>query len=905
MSGRRVAARAAWATLALAVLYAGWPWRSRPAAPPLVVEYAGCAAVLAGPVCVPTAERRLAIWLAGAPDAGVHVRGARALGPEVAIQGGRRLHLQLDPEAERLDVIAGTRRFTLSLGREPRPAWMDELRSAMRSDALDVAAARLAERLHAGPAGERGRVLGAWARLELRRGRAQEATALLRRALVEHRLQGRALDLVDDTTVLVFVLLFQERRFDDARRLLEALGEAGTVCAEAGYYVDYYRGLLALATGDLRSGLHALSEAVRRAERLGLTRLQRTAEQVLAEPLQQLGRRTEAETLLQRLQRDAPADLPACERAQLLNTLGWNRLLIREQGEPGPDPLPVLEQARALLRSGCAHLTDEAWNVGLNLALARLQGGDIEGARAALAAAVPPARPALHLVLWQREIEARLALARGRPREAFERYDQLGQLAEATLAFGARWRAAQGRAQAMLALGRPEAALRAYAEAEQRLDEDTRHVPLHEGRESFVAGHERATRVHLALLLELGHAEAAWVLAHRAHTRIVSALARGERLASLTSDERRAWDATLSEYRTERDALAAAVRDDWRLPADRLRALGAQRLATRRALDGLLDRAFARLDARHAQALPAARNPRPGEALLALHPLPQGAAVLLRDADGLLARRVDCPGSEQALERLGTCLLAPFAVRLRAARHVTLLPYGRLAAIDVHALVLDGAPLLAGRSVSWSLALGAAEAPLPGAPATALLVGDPRGDLPAARGEVAEVARTLAQARPAWRVLRLEGAAAEYAQVRARLAQADLFHFAGHGYFGGRAGWDSALPLAQDAALGLGDVLALERAPRLAVLAGCETGRAHDDTAQALGLAQAFVSRGTQAVLAATRAVDDRSTAALVARFYAHWTAGQTPATALRRAQLALRAADGHADWAAFRVLEP
>ncbi len=48
-----------------------------------------------------------------------------------------------------------------------------------------------------------------------------------------------------------------------------------------------------------------------------------------------------------------------------------------------------------------------------------------------------------------------------------------------------------------------------------------------------------------------------------------------------------------------------------------------------------------------------------------------------------------------------------------------------------------------------------------------------------------------------------------------------------------------------------------------------------------------------------------KSPAALVERFYRNWSAGQAPALALRRAQLALRDTDARWDWAAFRMLEP
>ena len=185
----------------------------------------------------------------------------------------------------------------------------------------------------------------------------------------------------------------------------------------------------------------------------------------------------------------------------------------------------------------------------------------------------------------------------------------------------------------------------------------------------------------------------------------------------------------------------------------------------------------------------------------------------------------------------------------------------------------------------------------------ALIVGDPRGDLPAARREARAVETVLGSAGR-WRLERRDGANARDAEVRGLLARADLFHFAGHAEFTGRGGWDSALPLADSAGLTIADILALERTPRWAVLSGCETGRSSRKAGESLGLAQAFLIRGSQAVVATSRPVSDQASALLVEGFYRQWSAGVTPATALQQAQMALRRSDAAADWSAFRLLE-
>ncbi|KYF91717.1 hypothetical protein BE20_13915 [Sorangium cellulosum] len=186
------------------------------------------------------------------------------------------------------------------------------------------------------------------------------------------------------------------------------------------------------------------------------------------------------------------------------------------------------------------------------------------------------------------------------------------------------------------------------------------------------------------------------------------------------------------------------------------------------------------------------------------------------------------------------------------------------------------------------------------------MVADPQRDLPAARREADAVAAALeGQGRA---VERLSGGVATHAAVASALEQPGiaLFHYAGHGFFGGIDGWDSGLPLAGGGQLAVSDILALRRAPAQVVLSGCDTARtgaAPGARGLGLGLAQAFLVAGAGSVIAATRPVDDalaeRMMVALVA-------AGQEdPGAQLREATLAALRATPSSDWASFRALVP
>jgi hypothetical protein len=93
----------------------------------------------------------------------------------------------------------------------------------------------------------------------------------------------------------------------------------------------------------------------------------------------------------------------------------------------------------------------------------------------------------------------------------------------------------------------------------------------------------------------------------------------------------------------------------------------------------------------------------------------------------------------------------------------------------------------------------------------------------------------------------------------------------------------------------------------MAVLAGCETaaGRATNGEG-VLGLTSAFLSAGVPVVVSSRWAVDDKVTATLMGHFYDGLARGETVASALRAAQLAVRANRRTSHpfyWAGFAVV--
>jgi CHAT domain-containing protein len=165
--------------------------------------------------------------------------------------------------------------------------------------------------------------------------------------------------------------------------------------------------------------------------------------------------------------------------------------------------------------------------------------------------------------------------------------------------------------------------------------------------------------------------------------------------------------------------------------------------------------------------------------------------------------------------------------------------------------------------------------------------------LPRLAGAADEAAAITAMV-PADRLLAALGFAANRERVLAGdLARFRLLHFSVHGLLAapGRKGAALALSLWDREArrrpglLRAGDLAGLHLPAQLVTLAACDTAR----EPRGAGLVRGFFAAGASRVLAGLWSVSDRSTAALMVRFYRGLLhEGRTPGEALRAAQLAL-----------------
>lgn len=820
---------------------------SRPTIP-LKVEYAGCRAVLLpGPVCeLLLPSRGLRLWIGAAPEAQIEIRaGNRQIdGDTESVQDGRRISLTIPPDAESLDVIVKTR--------EGQAFW-----------SLSFA------------------------------------------ELDEQEISRDVIRGVDHTTRRAFADI-RAGRLAAALKTLDGISLPSQAPAETRYLVAFHRSALAEKEGDYRSALAENEKAVEIAERVRLKSFQWMAEQNRALLLRAVGRSRDAVQLFERLIRTADA-ADACMAGQLLSNQAWTALLAREAGEGFEDPAPLLEKALATYET-CAQVTPEKRaNILINLALAHLQADRLPQAKDFLARAheIEPQPPLPHL-LWWLDLDARIALRENRPTEALHRFEDLERLALETGSADGRLRAAFGQARSRQELGDRPAALETLRQAEALLDEQSLRVPVHEGRETFIATRQATVSLHIEILLDEGRNAEALDVARHARSRVLRQLERSDRLASLTPEQRALWVGLLTEYQARRAALEKRAEDEWKTPGDHVRHEQAAKEKDVEALKGLLDQAFLVLDNRAGLPGETLAPPRPGELILTWSPLTRGWVGFAATRETIAVHRFDLPPRILRSRReTARRLLLPFLDAIEKAERIRILPSGLLERVDFHALPFGNDVLLESHPVVYGLDL-----PMPSAPEQppgrhALLVADPRGDLPGALDEARMVRKVWEGGSLPWITEELRSTGASAGTVQDRLVAADLLHYAGHGIFSGFGGWESSLLLAGETRLTLGDLLALERVPAWVVLSGCETGRSSAETPiESLGLAHAFLLAGSRAVIASTRPVDDRAVSTFFPELYSQWNREPDLAVAFQQAQLSWRRKNPGTAWSGFRLFE-
>lgn len=289
---------------------------------------------------------------------------------------------------------------------------------------------------------------------------------------------------------------------------------------------------------------------------------------------------------------------------------------------------------------------------------------------------------------------------------------------------------------------------------------------------------------------------------------------------------------------------------------------------------------------------------------------------LLREA-GAEGRPTGAPMDRQLrdlLVRLHADLIAPIEADLRGAEVLVILPYGMLYYLPFAALARETGPdevtflsediAIAYLNELTAYGLGTVAPPTFQEPSVLTAFANPDGSLPSADREVSGIAALLPRSQ---REVHL-GEDADRAAALDLPRNTGVVHFATHGVLNRQDLNESYLVLA-DGRLRQWEVYGLglgERGTHLAVLSACQTFPGQEQPGvEVLGLADAFIKSGAEAVLASLWAVQTESTAELMVRFYQRLLKDGdiSRAEALRQAQLGVLRDGRHAHpyfWAPF-----
>lgn len=269
----------------------------------------------------------------------------------------------------------------------------------------------------------------------------------------------------------------------------------------------------------------------------------------------------------------------------------------------------------------------------------------------------------------------------------------------------------------------------------------------------------------------------------------------------------------------------------------------------------------------------------------------------------------------RSISELHRALVAPLLPELGSARRLTIVPDRELWEVPFAGLAAAAGeePLTARYEITFASSLFELTRPRPAwsRPRSILTVGNPLRDsrFPdlAALPESASEARGVAALYPISRVL--VGVEATRSAVQRWAPRFDVVHVATHAVSNEKEPGESFILLSAD---GPDPGTWRARDPgwdslkgvRLVVLSACRTGNQHARFGGAsFGVLRSIQSATTAPVLASTGDVEDAASRRLLVAFHRRLAAGETPAAALRLAQLEARHERSGMTWMLYRIV--
>ena len=657
-------------------------------------------------------------------------------------------------------------------------------------------------------------------------------------------------------------------------------------------YCDLWLVSAALEQQDLRRVEHYVAGASAEVELLSEVELWPLLLDLRSQEIEKValsGSRAEVKSRLRELEMatERAAGKP-CVEAHLWNIRGWVELLLVELGWPDArDPLPALEQARALRTHQCPDAARLA-NVWANLARAKSAAwwhrAELTPAQRMVAAqATREALAGLHAALGSRKetdsirldrllSEVRSDLLEGVPARALKHFGDLSRLASSSRSPLDKWLIWVHKAEVLEMSGQPTEAISALRKADEQLLTLQRQVPIYQAHRLVLSRFEYSSQHAVALALRAGRpGEALEILRQAGQLGLgLTTIPWWNEQTEGTKSE--AWQRRRQEqarYLEQRGEYEKQISHASMFNPTQCKELGEAKSGWLESLDTLF-----------AGPSPTFFPPPavPDGELLIGCTRQQGGWVCLGASEGT-TEVVALPQPELDGKAVEGILLPALAVKVRRATKLRILAHGTLAQVGLGSLQFDGCSLGTQKKILYSVD----RPPAPPAPSSrqALVVINPEGNISGLSIESAQ--RFLEPALGGMRVTARSATASFAAPASWRPGEALSFEVLGDLqrsgvfiYFGhvdpmpcpldtplcadtpsGAQPPDSrltALCLTQHTALSVSDVLAAVRVPQRVFLLGCEsTDRSATTPTEMLGLAQAFAVRGSQVLAVAQR----------------------------------------------------
>ena len=886
--------------------------------------------------------RELRLYVDSDPDTTLYVAmGVVPLNSTVEwVQDGRLLRFSVPTCCGSLRLLARHnlhwKSITLPVADWQAPGWLREARTRWYSGYQQAPVrAALESRLHEPLSVEqRAHILGILARIAREQDRVDDARRLFAEALGADKAAGLVSNELDDAMSLARLFNERDNQVIQAEALWKEraalLARMPEIAPWQALSMSIYRQKL----GDLRKALQVAEEGISQAHQVGENAVLVELLMQRSTVLVQMGRHKDAE---EGLKSQLTANTEACRHGELLADQARLRIMERTVlpsgllSDRGQDPSPLLEDA---LKKDAPSCNQPLLTAKIVTRLAVAAGFDhaypqalayVNQARRELSKSEPAKQhPAPELELDWLDVEGKAAIAEKRFDDAAKSYRAMVKLSQNLDDFEAYWRANIGLAQALEDVNKNESR-ESYRRAVSYLEERSLNLPISNGRGSFLGRFEQGIGLYVDFLHREGLDEEAMAVARRARARSVRTLSLTRQIEYLDEVTRKRWEEKLSLYQSRRQELDHIITRLNAAAGDDVPNLQRQRDRQQKNLTDSMEEALGVLGERSEP--PALDPPGPGEVVLTCHPAKDRWLCFAADSLHVESTSIAQLDTEVPTEVLSEQLILPFADMLRNARRVRVIAYGALRKVDIHLLKLSGKELGDGREIVYALDVpffprSPADAGDRPASGPAILLFDLDDTLPESRDSADTIAKMFTAAK--WKYERQVGSrpsgpkaagvtsdadSMDADKLQEKLGQASFFHFAGHADITNGIGM-STLRTTNRSGLLVGDLLLLDHVPPAVALFACGSGLSPEEVGgvEGLGIAQAFLLRGSKWVVGTVRNVHDRLAAPVAIEFYRRLKFSDvsiTPYAALRAAVLEVKKSLRIPDAASLKGLSP